>query len=57
MGDDVGSGNWVDTLCLPVEEGCEWGGERERGEDCLYENCGWFVMRKLKTCIQERSMS
>jgi hypothetical protein len=40
----LGPGTWPDALCLPIEEGCEWGGECERGEDHVYEGC-CFVMQ------------
>ena len=36
----IGSRNWPDPLRLSTEEGREWGGECECGEDLIYEDCG-----------------
>ena len=40
----VGAGNWFDALCLPAEEERGGSGERERGEDHIYEGCGRWIM-------------
>ena len=40
----TGPGNWFDAVCVPVAEGCEWGGECERGEDYIYQERGRVMM-------------
>jgi hypothetical protein len=40
----LGPGHRLDAVRVSIEEGCEWRGERERGEDHIYQERGRELM-------------